>query len=348
MPKLRLSIHLGPVRVGAQDPKGGVQGQHMKKRLKWWGIIWIGIVAAGAVGLSQCAATGHPAVASALGSPSSSTAMLREVEKPGPLELETVVSAEWVVERGQIINLDHPKAKQAGLEPGDEPIQVYFHALRHPVRGLFLVDTGVERALAGDRGKAAFRGFIATFMRMDQMKVVNPLGDWLQARGGKLAGVLFTHLHLDHVTGLPDVPKDTPLYAGPTEAGHRDFINAFSRSGMDRSFEGRPPLYEWAFRADPDNRFDGVIDVFGDGSLFAIYGPGHTTGSTAYLARTTKGPVLLTGDTASTAFGWEHAVEAGSFTADHARDAKALARLHKLVEEHPSIAVRLGHQLPRR
>jgi len=320
----------------------------MKRRLVVVGIGVVVLLLAGVGAMSLCATTGHPTAPSPLGKASGSAAMLRELGTPGPLEAETVVGAEWAVARSQIINLDHPKAKAASLVDGDEPIQVLFHVLRHPTRGLYLIDTGVEKALGDDREHAASHGFIASFMHMDKMKLVHPLGDWIKEHGGKVDGVFFTHLHLDHVTGLPDVPKGTPLYAGPTEAHHRGMLNAFSRGGLDSSFEGRPPLNEWAFRADPDGRFDGVLDVFGDGSLYALYVPGHTCGSTAYLARTTKGPVLFTGDTASTVWGWENQVEPGSFTADHAQDAVALARLRKLVEEHPAIDVRLGHQALRR
>lgn len=313
------------------------------------GYLWVGgfaalILAGGALGLTQCAATGHPVVNSPLGTVSRSTNMLRDLTTPGPLELETVVSANWAVARSQILNLDHPRAQAAGLKEGDEAIQVYFHVVRHPDRGTFLVDTGVEDALGVARDRAAFRGFIADFMRMDQLELVHPLGSWLREHPGGLAGVFFTHLHLDHVTGLPDVPKDTPLYAGPTEAHHGALLNVFGRGGMDRAFDGRPPLQEWIFQPDPDGRFEGVVDVFGDGSLFALYVPGHTCGSTAYLARTRAGPVLITGDPASTVWGWENQVEPGSFTADHAADAASLAKLRRLAEAFPTMDVRLGHQ----
>ena len=95
---------------------------------------------------------------------------------------------------------------------------------------------------------------------------------------------------------------------------------------------------------DPDGAFDGVVDVFGDRSFYALYVPGHSAGSTAYLARTTKGPVLLVGDACHTRFGWENGVEPGDFSADRERSARSLARLKKLVEAHPEIEVRLGHQ----
>lgn len=46
-----------------------------------------------------------------------------------------------------------------------------------------------------------------------------------------------------------------------------------------------------------------VVDIFVDGSAFAISVPGHTPGSTAYVLRATKGPILLTGETCHTRWG---------------------------------------------
>jgi len=84
--------------------------------------------------------------------------------------------------------------------------------------------------------------------------------------------------------------------------------------------------------------------VFNDGSLWALHVPGHTPGSTAYLARTGKGPVLLVGDACHTSWGWEHSVEPGTFSSDQPRSAESLRSLSELVKRHPSIDVRLGHQ----
>jgi len=72
--------------------------------------------------------------------------------------------------------------------------------------------------------------------------------------------------------------------------------------------------------------------------------PGHTAGSTAYLIRSTGGPVLLTGDVSHTRWGWQHGVEPGDFTCDHTGNLESLQQLKALVERHPQIAVRLGHQ----
>jgi glyoxylase-like metal-dependent hydrolase (beta-lactamase superfamily II) len=62
-------------------------------------------------------------------------------------------------------------------------------------------------------------------------------------------------------------------------------MNLFQRGVYEATLEGKGPLREVHFSADPDGTFDGISDVFGDGSLWAIWVPGHTPGSIAFLAR---------------------------------------------------------------
>ena len=88
-----------------------------------------------------------------------------------------------------------------------------------------------------------------------------------------------------------------------------------------------------------------MLDVFGDGSFWAIWVPGHTAGSTAFVARTPNGPVLFTGDACHTTWGWQNGVEPGTFSEDQPKSAVSLSRLEKLVERHPHIDVRVGHQV---
>jgi N-acyl homoserine lactone hydrolase len=294
--------------------------------------------------LAGCVATTHAAQPSALGAPRRSADLLAVIDQPGPLEVETVVSTEWSITRAGLVNLDSPKAKAAHLTDGDEPIEVFFHVVRHPRLGTFLIDTGVERALRDDPKNAAIGGLVGAVMHVERMSMEHPLGDWLAQHPEPLRGVFFTHLHLDHVSGAPDLPKRTPLYAGPGETEASALLFAATQGTIDTALHGLPAVNEWPFRPDPDGRFAGVVDVFGDGSFWAIWTPGHTPGSTAYVARTPAGPVLFTGDTSHTRWGWENEVEPGSFTADHAKNSDSLARLRRLAKEHPKMIVRLGHQ----
>ncbi len=294
--------------------------------------------------LSACVTSAHATRPSPLGTARSSDELVTALATPGPIELETVASCDWTVPRAGLLNLAHPAAKAAHLEDGPEPIQVFFHVITHPTRGTFLIDSGVEKALRDAPEKAAIRGLVASEMHVEQMKFLMPLGDWLAAHPGKIEGLFLTHLHLDHVSGLPDLPRGTPLYAGPGETATRNLLNLVVQPNVDRELEGFPALSEWPFSPDAAGRFAGVVDIFGDGSAWAISVPGHTAGSTAYLLRTPRGPVLLTGDCSHTRWGWEHAVEPGTFTADQALNARSLGQLEALVAAHPEIEVRLGHQ----
>src|SRR6187402_479203 len=153
--------------------------------------------------LSQgCVASGHPAGPSTWGQTAPSSRLEAMLDQPGPLEVESIASATWQVPLDGMLNLEHPKAKAAGLTDGEQPIAIYFHALRHPTRGLFIVDTGVERAFTQDPEHALVRGFMAKAAKIDSIVVKVDLASWLSRQPQPLAGVLLTHMHLDHIMGM--------------------------------------------------------------------------------------------------------------------------------------------------
>jgi N-acyl homoserine lactone hydrolase len=294
--------------------------------------------------LQGCALSSHPLGQPAIGKPSSSAEMERLIDQPGPIQLETINSADWSVSLGGLLNLESPAATQAGLIDRDEPIQVYAHLLKHPQRGNFIVDTGVSQKLVDDPSREGVNWLVQKVMHLEKLHIRKSTGEILQGMDGKLSGVFFSHLHVDHISGMPDIAGDAPLYIGATESTETSFKNLFVRGLTDQLLKGKQPLQEWHFQSDPQNKFEGIIDVFEDGSVFVISVPGHTPGSVAFLIRTTHGPVLLTGDACITRWGWEHTVEPGDFTADHERNLKSLKSMKDLVASHPLIEVRLGHQ----
>ncbi len=294
--------------------------------------------------LGGCVATSHPVVHSTLGRPSSSAEMERLIDLPGPIELNTVASADWVAPLSGLLNLNSETAKKANLIDRQEPIQVYAHVLRHPQRGVYLVDTGVSQKLVDNPSKVGLNWLILKAIPIKDMKIRKSTAEMLNDVDGKLAGVFFTHLHIDHISGMPDIPGSVPLYIGPSETGEKSIVNLIVGGPTNELLEGKQLLQEWPFQSDPEQQFEGVVDIFGDGSVFAISAPGHTAGSVAYLVRTSHGPVLLTGDTCHTRWGWENTVEPGDFTRDASRNLINLKRLKALVARHPSIDVRLGHQ----
>lgn len=117
-------------------------------------------------------------------------------------------------------------------------------------------------------------------------------------------------------------------------AAWKHAISGDAHRGSDR---------EWKFARDAGGRFDGFVDVFGDGSVWAIWVPGHTPSSTAYLVRTAHRPVLP-GDASHTRWGWENPVEPGTYSNDPDQGAASFYKLRAFAAAHPNLEERVGHQ----
>jgi N-acyl homoserine lactone hydrolase len=295
--------------------------------------------------LSACSLTSHTVSIAEIGKPSTSLEMEKLLSKPGPVSLETIVSIEWHSPLKGLLNLKSPAAVKAGLVDKQEPIEVYLHVLKHPRKGIFFIDSGASEKVLADPAGNGVSWLVRQFIDIDKMKLKRSTASVIASLpGAKVNGVFLTHMHLDHIAGLLDVANDVPIYMGTTEGTAKSLIHAAARSTTDRMLKGKTKLQEWKFTADPEGRFEGIVDVFEDGSVFVLSVPGHTPGSVALLVRTTQGPVLFTGDSSHTRWGWDNGVEPGNFTEDGPRNLQNLLRLKELVKRHPNIDVRLGHQ----
>lgn len=288
--------------------------------------------------LAGCSATSLEPRPADLGQATTWQAMMAVIDAPGPIVLDKHLAAHWSVALSGLVNLDHPLAREAGLEDRAEPIEIYSYRLRHPRFGNFLVDSGISEDWRNPDGPADVAWIVRKAMDTGTLTVEQTTAELMAQAGQPLNGVLLTHIHLDHIMGLADVPASVPVYLGPGDAAISNLTNLVLQGTTDRLLGGTRTLQEW--------RYDGeeIIDVFGDGSLFALHVPGHTPGSTAYLARTTQGPQLMTGDACHTAWGWLHGVEPGTFSEDQPRSVPSLERLRSLASAHPAVIVHPGHQ----
>jgi len=267
---------------------------------------------------------------------------MSQLDEAGPIDLQKHVAADWVIPRSGLINLDHPTAEAARLRDEPEAIQIYFYVLEHPKYGGYLIDSGVASAFRNKKD-APLRFPLKSFVPFDELYIRLDMKSYLAQRTTPVRGVLLTHLHLDHIMGLSDIPKDVPLYVGPGEAEDSRFTHLFARPTTNLNLAGFGPLRELRVRKETEAPFS-YVDLFGDSSALALHAPGHTDGNMAFLLRTTQGPVLIAGDCSHTAWGWEHSVEPGTFNTSMEQAASSLDRLKAFAQANPTVRVHLGHQ----
>jgi N-acyl homoserine lactone hydrolase len=139
----------------------------------------------------------------------------------------------------------------------------------HP-RGDFLIDAGFGSDIAAHvhaQPWFARAPYEATRTASEQLDA----GGYDRAR---LRGVLITHSHWDHVSGLDQL--QVPIW---TNAGELQYA-AESRDG--KVFQAVSPgheIHRYEFANGPYLGFPSTYDVYGDGSVVLALAGGHTTGS---------------------------------------------------------------------
>ena len=284
-----------------------------------------------------CSASSVDTKPATLGKPATLQDMQAVINDPGPIVFEKHLAANWVVPLSGLLNLDHPKAVAARIKDREEPIQIFVYSLQHPKYGTFLVDSGISEKFLDTKNNDDVSFVVRQAMNIPALDVELTTAA-LKERVSGVDGIFLTHIHMDHIMGIADLAPGTQVYIGPGDTSARAVMHLPTRGTTDRLLANTDALQEWQFDTN------GIIDVFGDGSIWAIHTPGHTVGATAYLVRTTSGPQLLIGDATHTRWGWENGVEPGSYSQDMPLSVISLAMLKKLAQQYPQMAVHPGHQ----
>lgn len=272
-----------------------------------------------------------------LGRPVSRECLLAAASRTGPVKVTKWTAARWEVPLSGVLNLGHPKVAKARIEDRSEPIELFVYTLEHPVHGVYMIDSGVSELLNEPTRHPLLSKPVVMVMNLDKFESILTTSD-IARDTGTVHGVFLTHIHLDHILGLTDLARDTPIFIGPGDARYKHWQNAVLRGSTDRLLQTQGLLREWDFSESH------ILDVFDDGTVFAIHSPGHTPGTTAYLVISTDGPQLMIGDATHTRWGWENGVEPGTYSYDIPASVESLAWLRSLADELPALKVHPGHQ----
>jgi glyoxylase-like metal-dependent hydrolase (beta-lactamase superfamily II) len=186
--------------------------------------------------------------------------------------------------------------------PREEWIRVPIVAflLEHPAVGPILIDTGFHSSVGVDgRGNLGWTGPLV-FRDLD-FSPDEAVPAQLRRRGvdpGEVRFILMTHMHLDHASGIVDFPAATVVTSAAEWEAADSFggsLNGYVRRQFDHAIEYR--LLE--FGGDDASSFATFgrgIDLFGDGSVHAVFTPGHTAGHVSYVLRLDGLEALIAGD----------------------------------------------------
>jgi N-acyl homoserine lactone hydrolase len=182
------------------------------------------------------------------------------------------------------------------------PIPIVAFLLEHPGAGPVLIDTGLHPSAAVKPAESL--GRLGTFAFRDlQMDPGQAVAAQLRERGiepSSVRTVVMTHMHIDHASGISEFP-DAAFVVSRAEweaATSQGRMHGYVTRQFDHAFDYRLLDFEATGERAPVSfsGFARCFDLFGDGSVRAVYTPGHTLGHMSVVVRTARGEVLVAGD----------------------------------------------------
>ena len=261
------------------------------------------------------------------------------LSNPQPITIQTYSTGVMETTRSAIMNLEHEEAQEIEDEAIKIPVNVGI--IQHQEFGAYLIDAGLDKAYVHNP-HGTIRGLmVESYLGKGSQEPNTHIAAILDKEGIRLEGVFLTHLHQDHTAGIVDLPKDIPYVAGKNEryVNFRFFMQSDHLAGIDELQE-----IDFAGAIDLPPLGKGV-DVFGDGSLWAISSSGHSAGHMLFLINGIDEQVLFTGDACNDHYQFETGIGPGYYSSDLEGGQEALERIILFKERHPEVKLVYGHDL---
>lgn len=261
---------------------------------------------------------------------------------PRPISISTYSTGVNQTKLSGIMNLEHEAAGQ--IEDGTIGIPVIVCVIQHPEFGAHLVDAGLDSSYVRNQYGSMKDIVVRKFLVRGSQEPGKHIAAILEQQNIQIQGVFLTHLHFDHTAGIVDLPKDIPYVVGKGDPyrNYRFIIQGDHLAGIRK-------LQEIDLRDGVDlPPFGRSVDVFGDGSFWAIPTGGHSKGHMAFFINGIDPQVLFTGDACNTLQQFETGIGPGFYSQDDEQGQIALDRIIEFKELYPEVTMVFGHDLATR
>jgi glyoxylase-like metal-dependent hydrolase (beta-lactamase superfamily II) len=261
---------------------------------------------------------------------------------PQPITVRTYSTGVNQTTRAGIMNLEHEKAQNIADQVIDIPVNVFL--VQHHEYGVSLIDAGLDQSYVHSPHGTMKGLMVESYLAKGRQEPNTHIAAILEQEQIQLQGVWLTHLHMDHTAGIVDLPKDIPYVAGKGEryVNFRFFMQTEHLAGVEK-------LYEIDFDAGIDLAPLGKgVDVYGDGSLWAISSSGHSAGHVIFLVNGIDEQVLVTGDACNDAYQFDMGIGPGTYSSDLEAAQEVLEQIIEFKELYPEVKLVFGHDLETR
>jgi N-acyl homoserine lactone hydrolase len=183
------------------------------------------------------------------------------------------------------------------------------YLIEHP-KGLILIDAGWSEEMRISQRKHL--GWIASTIFKGILPPGESIREQLQRLGYKdsdLDLVILSHMHSDHVSGIKHVARAKRILVSDIE-----WKAANNDANYIRSMWSGVPIETFELKSIPYGPTKSGLDLFGDGTLYVVFTPGHSKGQVSFLVKTDGGWVLLGSDVGYARKSWEQLILPGVTT----------------------------------
>jgi glyoxylase-like metal-dependent hydrolase (beta-lactamase superfamily II) len=226
-------------------------------------------------------------------------------------------------------------------------IPIVSFLVEHPSAGPILIDTGLHPSCAVDArqnfGRVGMLAFSGLQMQPEQAVTAQLRERGMEHRDVRL--VVMTHLHVDHASAMAEFPGATFVFSArewrAAAEEPRPWLHGYRRRQFDHAFDYRTLDFERR-GVDSYATFGRSFDLLGDGSVRAVYTPGHTQGHMSVVLRLGEREALVAGDAIYT----RRTLDEGALpyrSEDEHLFARSLREIQLYAQSNPDALVIPGH-----